>query len=326
MLSADQAGRFEQQLRELPPFPDPVAALDTSERWTMLDEIVHEIFLSQANPNPAGAAVPDERLRKARIFLDAIDWNAAMRLSNAACDQLIHAARTPDRAMRLESVLELVEEWKQIHEEGPLNDLPDDEQLQASATELFSRYIIAKTFPLAEGLVVGGLRAGVRLDETRLAFALAGFRQANGRFPDDLRELVPTLGRIPLDRCNDQPLVYRRTGAGYLLYSVGTNGVDEGGATFDSNPRGDDLVVIDRGDRRVSVPASPIQSLPAPSASSAATVQAPETSASANSPSADMPAVPATPPPSSYSTGDMLAMVVVMCLALGMITYLVKRR
>jgi hypothetical protein len=34
---------------------------------------------------------------------------------------------------------------------------------------------------------------------------------------------------VPIDPYSDRPLVYRRTDDGYLLYSVGSNRVDDGG-------------------------------------------------------------------------------------------------
>ena len=40
-----------------------------------------------------------------------------------------------------------------------------------------------------------------------------------------------------------QPLIYRLEGDGYLLYSVGVNGIDDGGQGYDDDPKGDDLVI-----------------------------------------------------------------------------------
>lgn len=51
----------------------------------------------------------------------------------------------------------------------------------------------------------------------------------HGRSPKTLAELVPRyLPSIPLDP-SGQPLVYRQRSDGYILYSVGANGVDDGG-------------------------------------------------------------------------------------------------
>jgi hypothetical protein len=48
------------------------------------------------------------------------------------------------------------------------------------------------------------------------------------------------LTREPLDGFTEQPFKYRRKANGYLLYSVGENGKDDGGRWFNDDPRGDD--------------------------------------------------------------------------------------
>ena len=62
-------------------------------------------------------------------------------------------------------------------------------------------------------------------------FALREYILEHGRSPETLAELVPRyLAAIPGDPFSGHPLVYRQRGNGYLLYSVGANGIDDGGA------------------------------------------------------------------------------------------------
>jgi len=67
----------------------------------------------------------------------------------------------------------------------------------------------------------------------RLILAEAAVRQymlQHGAPPDSLAALVPEyLSAVPQDPYGDGPLVYRTTDDGYLLYSVGSNGTDDGG-------------------------------------------------------------------------------------------------
>jgi hypothetical protein len=51
------------------------------------------------------------------------------------------------------------------------------------------------------------------------------------------------LAQVPRDLFSGKPLIYRPAGNGYLLYSVGVNGKDEGGRSSDDEPAGDDLSV-----------------------------------------------------------------------------------
>ena len=66
----------------------------------------------------------------------------------------------------------------------------------------------------------------------RVEIALYRFQKQAGRFPDRLEDLpislVPHDTRI--DRFSGQPLKYRRTPTGFLLYSIGADQKDNGGA------------------------------------------------------------------------------------------------
>jgi hypothetical protein len=77
-----------------------------------------------------------------------------------------------------------------------------------------------------------------------LAFALAAYKSEEGKYPPKLDVLAPKyLPKIPGDLYTGQPgqpLIYRPAGEGYLLYSVGANGLDERGHWLDDDPRGDD--------------------------------------------------------------------------------------
>ena len=75
------------------------------------------------------------------------------------------------------------------------------------------------------------------LAATRIMLALEIHRARTGSYPATLAELAPAiLAEVPLDAVNDKPFGYRVLEAGadhrghlYLLYSCGTDGVDNGG-------------------------------------------------------------------------------------------------
>lgn len=82
------------------------------------------------------------------------------------------------------------------------------------------------------------------LDEAFIVCGLERYRLDHEDYPDSLQVLVPAYAdRLPDDVFSDGPLRYKRTGRGsFLLYSVGWNGMDEGGQmAFDhqSPPRQD---------------------------------------------------------------------------------------
>ncbi len=82
------------------------------------------------------------------------------------------------------------------------------------------------------------------------ALAIERFRLAEGRLPDSLDELAPAfLDEVPVDPFDGQPLRYRRLDDGYVVYSVGTDGQDDGGQDdghSGSNPGTDIAFTVNR--------------------------------------------------------------------------------
>ncbi|MEX2114225.1 MAG: hypothetical protein WD845_13620 [Pirellulales bacterium] len=67
--------------------------------------------------------------------------------------------------------------------------------------------------------------------------AVRQYALEHGEPPESLARLVPQyLSHVPDDPLGDGPLTYRRTDSGYLLYSVGRNGRDDGGLRATNTP------------------------------------------------------------------------------------------
>jgi type II secretory pathway pseudopilin PulG len=76
------------------------------------------------------------------------------------------------------------------------------------------------------------------------AVTLAAYRSRFGAYPDTLAQASDKMGwKIPDDPFSGKSLVYRRRGAGYVLYSIGANLKDDGGT-----PPGDNQSLITDGD------------------------------------------------------------------------------
>jgi hypothetical protein len=75
-------------------------------------------------------------------------------------------------------------------------------------------------------------RGQTAANEALVACALERYHIAVGAYPDSLDALVPKfLSKVPHDIIGGEPLKYRRTDAGYVLYSIGWNEKDDGGVT-----------------------------------------------------------------------------------------------
>src|SRR5262249_6302198 len=74
-----------------------------------------------------------------------------------------------------------------------------------------------------------------------VAFAMAAYHKDNSRYPAKLANLAPKyLATVPDDLFAGKPLIYKPSEKGYLFYSVGPNGKDDGGHWYDDDPPGDD--------------------------------------------------------------------------------------
>ena len=106
-------------------------------------------------------------------------------------------------------------------------------------------YFEAKILPALGNLAVKFARGQSDLNLARTAIALERYRLAHGNFPEALDALAPPfLEKIPHDVIGGQPLKYRRTADGqFILYSVGWNETDDGGAVVFKK---DSLTEIDR--------------------------------------------------------------------------------
>jgi hypothetical protein len=64
----------------------------------------------------------------------------------------------------------------------------------------------------------------------RFGLACRIFKSRTGEYPDGLDALVPDiLSELPVDPFTGKPLVYRREGKGFIVYSLGSNLKDDGG-------------------------------------------------------------------------------------------------
>lgn len=166
-----------------------------------------------------------------RWWFKAVDWNIPLRKLNAHFDELSAAADLSDWDARKNAL--------DVHEQ----------QLKRIEVSIAGRKAAGglKTWNVVRSEIVGDIfvtlmlpatnvacdaqdRANTHRALTELAAALAIYRSNHGIYPESLEQLVPgVLDKLLTDLYHDRPFAYRRTNAGYLLYSLGPNGQDDGG-------------------------------------------------------------------------------------------------
>jgi len=101
-------------------------------------------------------------------------------------------------------------------------------------------YIVnAIVFPIAARGLQGGERIQARLDALRIALSLKQYKAQHSAYPDSLAALRAAGFDIPLDRFTGKEFVYRRQGAGFLIYSLGPDMDDDNGRDFLKDKRRD---------------------------------------------------------------------------------------
>src|SRR5205814_1700100 len=87
------------------------------------------------------------------------------------------------------------------------------------------------------------MRCQATLRTAAAALAAERFRQARGRWPGAFREMTAAgfLKEVPMDPYTGGPLRWVRRPSGLVIYSVGPDRVDDGGAPFrqTAKPSGD---------------------------------------------------------------------------------------
>lgn len=100
--------------------------------------------------------------------------------------------------------------------------------------------------PSVDRALIRESECAARLTVARTALALERFRLAHGRLSKDLGELVPRLlPAVPLDPFDAAPLRYKPLLTGYVVYSIGRDGHDDGGKEPPVRRRGSEHVPED---------------------------------------------------------------------------------
>jgi len=182
-----------------------------------------------------------------KLTREDIDRDAAMRNVNRWHDRMTAMTRGATRASRegqWEGIQEDGKTLRKAIEPGELSSILEGK----NNTEVRAKLVTDLWFCF----VVSGLhrtqnatdRAKQNYEDLILAFALAWYQCDHGHYPKSLDALAPKyLAKIPQDMFSCKPLIYHPTNKGFVLYSVGVNGKDDGGRGHDEDVPGDDIVI-----------------------------------------------------------------------------------
>jgi RNA polymerase sigma factor (sigma-70 family) len=254
--TAQQARAWLRDLQRLPPMPPVADKVDLGVRFTFLNTVMlarrspvktlRLIEILEGRPRlPRGTADPEPP----QALIDALDWDALLRTGNDWHNRMVMALRVKGRADR-EQQLKRIEE--PLGAPGQVSGTPADvikslREGRESSKELcwkLGRALIDFVLSTVLRMQTAADQGEQAERNLRLAFALATYHGEHGCYPKTLETLAPGyVEEVPNDFLSGMPLIYRPSQKGYLLYSVGVNGRDDGGHGPEGTPSGDDLPV-----------------------------------------------------------------------------------
>jgi hypothetical protein len=264
-LTPGQIAKMRSEFDRLPRLTQMVDRLDLGERFSFLDST---LLIARKGPSSlsglkifGGDGTSKSIMDPASGLLkrSTINWDVTFRMVNSWYDRAVAAGRKPTRSERLKAMADFHRDFGEMAKaaRGPdvLSLLMSDNR-RAIASEWMGKMLLGLLFPASQAAQEAEDRMNMHADLVRLAFALAAYHADHGAYPAALSDLVPKYAKeLPKDIFNnDGELRYAREGDGFLLYSLGTNGKDDGGKGYDdrkNNEDWDDLGV------RIVAPARP---------------------------------------------------------------------
>ncbi len=265
--SQEEAGKWLAQRQELTSPIMAAREVDVGNRFSDLNNVMLILrgkavavleLLTFLDLEPVFAAKTGQRSMLPGN-LDEVDWNIVLREINAVDDEAVAILNEQDvvkRCMAAKKFSERLEAagtpgnlfvYEYTHDGGgTMSQRMDEERenlvkslkwfLERGEKETREAYSkrIAKLFTHAEGTLNQCLRLASRQDSENQVYTAAmgveAYRIDHGVYPDAPGAVVPAyLKSLPKDLFTGGDLVYRKRDAGYLIYSVGLNGKDDGG-------------------------------------------------------------------------------------------------
>ncbi len=246
-LTSKQAMQCQKDLRDLPRGTALTDKIGVSERMMGLDALQ---LIRRGGAGGLAGLVGNEApaIADEKKALEVMDWTAVMQTMNKWYDRLGAATKIKDRAARDKEFKKIAEEYQVTKK-----DLADPEKMKKLLNDKDGGKVVGKALgdvlmgllsPALEKVQSAHDRSRQVDTNLQIAFALAAYNKDYGRYPAKLADLAPKyLANVADDVFVDKPLTYKPGEKGYLFYSVGVNGKDDGGSSYSDDPPGDDLRV-----------------------------------------------------------------------------------
>lgn len=238
-VTADQIARL-RSLRQQLPERDPLVNKVDMERAISLETLTRIARNASAEAlDPVNGINLDAM---ARVGMEPQEWFHLERGLRRVNDTFDRLTDMPERYAEIEPWSESIEAslteaqvnasglvaLAHLHKQADPGELK--EQLRNTVTDAVTNVILSTLTPAMAGAVKTDRHLKAFFELVDLGLALRAYNFDHGRYPDALDALVPDyVEAVPADFATGEPMHYQRKGDGFLLYSVGRDGEDDGG-------------------------------------------------------------------------------------------------
>ncbi len=161
----------------------------------------------------------------------AIEPNILLSEVRGWQDRLSEIAKMPDRLARRLAARDFEQSLDELGDRMSPWALLSTAFTRAGVSRSIASIHVALLMPAAAASFAAEDRSCAQQRLTLLAAALKLHQLRHGEYPDTLDALAPDpLAEIPLDPFTNEPFVYERRDEGFAIWSLGRNGVDDGGS------------------------------------------------------------------------------------------------
>jgi len=255
--NAQQIARLRVAWDTLPPMPELINRIDLGDRYRFLNLLC---LLDQKGPavlqqilGATLASAEDSALQKAASDT-FFDWNEPLKMGNQWFDRQVAICRLTSRHDRQLALEKSAAELQQMADDSSSPGMfALNWFTKKSAKAAFGRIVGATLIQLIDSEPNRSLAQSLKSTDQHAVYlamaetglALAAYRADHDEYPEDLASLTPQYtAKLPADPyALDKPLHYRRQSSGYLLYSIGPDGLDQGGGESERYSDSDDVAV-----------------------------------------------------------------------------------
>ncbi|MCE5325773.1 MAG: hypothetical protein LLG01_05110 [Planctomycetaceae bacterium] len=225
-LETRWAREYLADIDALPPQGSILESIDVMERFSLLDMIGTVARMEQPMDFLIAGRLPADVA--ARPIDGSLSWDNVLRRINEAMDHC-----SPTSGVVTFDGPEL--NWRQVLSRAERRIAGSGGRATAAIRERLLAEAASDLGNIKCNLGSHAQRSRRMTEAARIPFALALYKADQGHFPEKLEALAPKyLATVPLDPFGERTILYKSIGMAYMFYSVGSNGIDEGG-------KGDDL-------------------------------------------------------------------------------------